>query len=134
MSNTSKRAVYYQQAEKLYVENGFSLQIIEDLFDKKVTRRTISNWKNEFDWDGKRKKHLEHNKSLIEETRELVKIALDNAKADPSSKNIAAYKRAVDALKALEAVNILNPDTPEKESEGLTPEKAAAIRKEILGF
>ena len=133
--NTSKRAVYYQQAEDLFVKQGFSLSILEDLFDSKVTRRTISNWKNEFGWDEKRKKHLEVTKSLIDDTRELVRITLDNAKAMPTSKNITAYTRAVNALKALETVNIIAPpESEDKKDKGLTPEAADKIRKEVLGF
>lgn len=132
--NTSKRAIYHQQAEDLYVQQGFSLQIIEDLFLNKVTRRTLSNWKNEFNWDGKRKKFLDTTQSLIDGARELVKTTLENAKLDPTSKNIAAYNRAISALKNLETVKLMDVPEDESGSKEITPERAEEIRKKILGL
>jgi len=132
--NTSKRAIYYQQAEDLYIQQGFSLQIIEDLFKGKVTRRTLNNWKNEFNWDGKRAKFLDTTQSLIDGARELVNATLERARLEPSSKNIAAYSRAISALKNLEAVRIMDVSDEETGAKEITPEKAAEIRKKVLGI
>lgn len=125
-TNTAKRAVYYQKAEELYVVYGFTIEMICNLFEEKVTDRTLRNWRKDFDWDGKRRKYLDSTRSLLEDAMAMAKEALVIARAKPTQDNIKSFKLAVESVQKLRAMKAdaiaeENEDNPEEKQ--LTPEK-----------
>ena len=68
----SKQAIYYEEAKRLYVYEGFNLDTIVGMFESKVSRKTLYNWKTEGEWDQKR---VEHAKSTEDIQAQLIKLA-----------------------------------------------------------
>jgi hypothetical protein len=130
-TNTGKQAVYYQLAEDYYVKKGFPVSAIASLIGDAVTDRTIRNWRERFGWDDKRKKYVLQNKQQLQKARTILDKCADIADADPNPKNLLAYMRAVQVVKSLEGVEIINPDEKEEnpEENNLTPEKVKEFAK-----
>ena len=121
----SKRAIYYDEAQRLYVNQGMTLDAIEGILEEKITRRTLFNWKEEGNWDSKRERYLAETADLDELMRQVAKTALTRAAADPSPKNVLAMARAVAALKAHQGLSLL--DDPEPEVQTSAEQKRADI-------
>jgi len=126
----AKKAVYGQEAERLYVRKGKTLEEISRLLH--VSVRTLSLWKNRDNWSGKRKAFLtsphgsaEALRDILEQKiHELQSLApgeIDGKAIDGISKVVAAItkiERQADPL--AEAINVLDSFTAfvrERESE-----------------
>lgn len=103
----SKKAIYYDEGKRLYVQNGIALDTIEDMLSGNVTRRTLHNWKTEGRWDEKRKRYIEEQQDLGDMVLEIAKTVAQNALADPSPKNLLSLARALNALKEKDALAML---------------------------
>ena len=66
----SKRDLYYEEAQSLYVA-GMKISNIAEMLP--VTRRTLSNWKSLGHWERRRELVTEHPKLISEALRGLVK-------------------------------------------------------------
>ncbi len=127
----AKQAIYLEEAKRLYVQEGFSLDTIVGMLGKNVSRKTLYNWKEQYEWDKKRKEYVEQTKELHAEIRELVKLTLQRAKADPSPKNLSAFARAISAMKVYEGVKLLEEETTPKERQELTKDIIEKIEKDL---
>lgn len=127
----AKQAIYLEEAQRLFVQEGFPLDTILSMLGKHVSRKTLYNWKMQFDWDGKRKKYVEETKELHAEIRELVRLTLQRAKADPTPKNLSAFARAINAMKVYEGVKLLEEETTPKERQELTKDIVEKIEKDL---
>ncbi|MEW5745271.1 MAG: hypothetical protein AB1805_07545 [Nitrospirota bacterium] len=95
-----KTALYYEEAQRLFVREGFSLDAIVGMLGKNVSRKTLFNWKKDGEWEEKRRKHLEQNKGTKDQLKALVDVTLRNAEAEPTPKNILALLRAIQAYES----------------------------------
>lgn len=114
----SKKAIYYEEAKRLYVNNGIALDTIESMLENKVTRRTLHNWKSDGKWDDKRKRYLSEQEDLSDMVMAIAKTCAQNAAADPNPKNMLALLRAITALKEKDALALLTKTDSEKGTEG----------------
>lgn len=127
----AKQAIYLEEAKRLYVQEGFSLDTIVGMLGKNVSRKTLYNWKEQNEWDRKRREFIEQTKAMHEEIRELTKLTLKNAKANPTPKNLLAFVRAISALKTYEGVKLLEDETTPGERKELTGDIVTKIEKEL---
>lgn len=115
----AKKAIYYDEAKRLYVTQGMALTTIEGMLDGNVSRRQIHNWKTEGKWDDKRKRYLEENESLQTMVMEIAKTAAKNALAKPTPKNMLALTRAIAALNQKDALALFAGSTEKKEKTSI---------------
>lgn len=130
-----KKAYYYEEAKRMYIHDGFSLDAIVPLLKNEVSRKTLYNWKEEGKWDEEKKKKLEDGASLEQEWREVIKVLVKEAKANPSASNIFAVHKAMMTLKIFQS-GLRFEDTPEVETDKpstLSPESVEKI-KDLLGL
>lgn len=130
----AKTAIYYEEAKRLYVNEGFAIDTIVGMLGNKVSRKTLYNWKKKGEWDRKRKEFLKQTKDLQEELLELARLTLKEAKANPTPKNILAMGRALAALRTYQGVKLLEEETTEEDRQGLTEADVKKIEKEVLGL
>lgn len=107
----AKQALYFEEAQRLYVQEGLSLDAIVSILGKKVSRKTLYNWKVQGDWDTKRKNYLKETEDLQAQLMQLAKIAMKEAMANPSPHNIYALTKAISALKTWQGVKVIEEET-----------------------
>jgi len=79
------------EAKKLYVESLFSLETILKVLTQKVSRKTLYNWKNNYDgldeadWDKLRGQKFSEAKDIKEGLREVIKALIKEIKIDPKN-------------------------------------------------
>lgn len=134
----AKQAIYIEEAKRLFVQDGFSLDAIVGMLNGKVSRKTLYNWKVQGEWETKRKNFLEETKDLRDEIREIAKLTIAEAKARPTPKNLLAMCRAIAALKNYDGVKLLEDETTEAQRKDLTkeisPDNLEYIKKVIYGL
>jgi hypothetical protein len=130
----AKQAIYYEEAKRLYVNEGLSLDAIVGIFNNKVSRKTLYNWKIKGDWDTKRRNYLKSTEDLQKQLTKLAQIALKEALANPTPHNVYAVTKAVAALKQYQGVKLLEDETTPKQRKGLTKEIVKQIEREVLGL
>ncbi len=87
----AKQAIYEDQARRWFVEEGLSLDSIVGMLDGKVSRKTLYNWSQKFDYDGKRKAFLENNEDRRAQVITLERQLFNEVKTNPTSKNIKRW-------------------------------------------
>ena len=126
-------------AEHLYV---YKLKNIDTIAKElKVNRKTVMNWKEQFDWDTRRRQYTQSKTAFHEELYEFARkimkdITLDmeaGEKVDPG--RFYAFCRLLPMfgkVKSYEDVIAMSKAKPVQ--KGLTPEIIARIEEEILGI
>lgn len=128
-----KNAVVYEEAKRLYVHSGLSVEMIAELLKEKVSKRTIFNWKQENNWDEQRTRAVEVTGDIQAELTEIVKLSIQRVKEEPSAQNIFALIKAILALKSLQGIRFEDEEeVPEKKA--FRPETIDKIQREILGL
>lgn len=127
-----KNAALYEEAKRLYVTEGFSVDAIVELLKDKVARKTLYNWKTANNWDDQRKAYQQENEDLQKEIKEIAKIAIKEAKANPTPHNIYAVVKALSALKLMQGIQIVEDDNGEK-IKGISKETFEFVQRELLG-
>jgi hypothetical protein len=134
----AKAAIYAEEAKRLFVVEGFSLDAIVGMLNGKVSRKTLFNWKVEGQWESKRKEYLEQTKDLHAQLKDIVDITVKEAKARPSSKNIRAMFQALAALDKYTGMKLSKGDAPEADpseiARALSPETLDYIKKALYGL
>ena len=113
----AKQAIYEDQARRWFVEEGISLDAIVGMLDGKVSRKTLFNWKEKYEWDLKRKTFLEHNEDRRSQVIALERQLFNEVKANPTSKNIKRWLlllAAVDKYGTPDSLTIKDQETPEQ--------------------
>ncbi|MCX8009880.1 MAG: DUF1804 family protein [Ignavibacteria bacterium] len=126
-----KNAVLYEEAKRLYVYDGLSIDAIVEILKNNVSRKTLYNWKNDYNWDVQRKKYLQQTEDLHTELLEIAKNAIKKARANPTPHNIYAVAKAISCLKLMQGIE-LKDDSDEPKS--IKPETIEFIQKTILGI
>jgi hypothetical protein len=134
----AKAAIYAEEAKRLFVVEGFSLDAIVGMLDKKVSRKTLYNWKIEGQWEDKRREYLEQTKDLGGQIKDIVDITAKNAKAHPSSKTIRAMFQALVSWEKYNNMKLGKGDAPETDpteiAKTLSPETLDYIKKALYGL
>lgn len=128
-----KNAALYEEAKRLYVIEGFSVDAIVELLKNKVARKTLYNWKTTNNWDDQRKAYQQENEDLQKEIKDIARIAIKEAKANPTPHNIYAVVKALSALKLMQAVQVYEDGGVEK-IKSISKDTIDFIQKEILGL
>lgn len=129
-----KHAALYEEAKRLYVIEGFSLDAIVELLKNQVSRKTLYNWRTQHNWDDQRRQYVATNEDLQREVIEITRQAIKEAKANPTPHNIYAVAKALSALKLLQGIDTEDSDTSPEKPKGLSRETAELIQREILGM
>ncbi len=127
-----KNAALYEEAKRLYVIEGFSLDAVVELLKNQVARKTLYNWKTKNDWDKQRDLFLKQNEDLAKDIMEIAKVTIKEAKANPTPHNIYAVVKAIGALKLLQGINVKD-DNDDKPKE-ISKETVEFVQREILGI
>lgn len=133
----AKAAIYAEEAKRLFVIEGFSLDAIVGMLDKKVSRKTLFNWKTEGEWDAKRKEYLAQRVDLTDQLRDIADLAVKEAKARPTSKSIRAMLQALVAWEKYNNMKVGKTETPDDVSttaKQLSPETLDYIKKALYGL
>jgi hypothetical protein len=128
-----KNAALYEEAKRLYVIEGFSVDAIVELLKDKVSRKTLYNWKTANNWDDQRKAYQKEDEDLQKEIREIARIAIKEAKANPTPHNIYAVVKALSALKLMQGIELVEDEKGEQIT-GIKKETIELIKKEMLGL
>lgn len=107
----AKQAIYFDEAQRLYVQEGLSLDAIVSILGKKISRKTLYNWKVQGDWDTKRKNYLKETEDLQTQLTQLARMAMKEALANPTPHNIYALTKAISALKTWQGVKVIEEET-----------------------
>lgn len=99
-----KNAALYEEAKRMYVTEGMSVDAIVELLQNKVSRKTIYNWKGEHNWDEQRRQYLGTTADIRTELLEITRNAIREAKVSPTPHNIYAVVKALSALKIISAI------------------------------
>lgn len=134
----AKQAIYAAEAERLYVNQGLSIDAILGILEGKVSRKTLYNWKVEGKWDEKREKHQQFEIEIADGVRNLVRKTMMEALANPTRSSILAFKQAFSVAKMVDEplLNFIQgTDEPETQEKDTDSKKAAlkALFKEAYG-
>lgn len=134
----AKQALYMEDARRRYVEDGLSLDAIVGLLGKKISRKTLYNWKDQYGWDAKRKAFLEQHQDLKLQLIQLAQQVFNEAKANPTGKNIKRMLLMFAAVDKYGDASLLTkdqtPDQKEKLKNLYSPELLEHIQKVIYGL
>ena len=126
-----KSAALYEEAKRLYVYEGFSLDAIVDLLKGQVSRKTLYNWKIKNEWDKQREQFIKQNEDLASELLDIARRTIKEAKANPTPHNIYAVVKAISALKLLQGVSL---NEKEEKPKTISKETIEFVQKELLGL
>lgn len=129
-----KNAALYEEAKRLYVFEGFSLDTIVELLQNKVARKTLYNWKSANNWDDQRKKYVEETVDMQKEIKEIARVAIREAKANPTPHNIYAVVKALSALKLMLNLRDIGNNNDNDKDKQISKETIDFIQKELLGL
>ena len=134
----SKAVIYHEEAKRLFVREGFSLDAIVGMLNNKVSRKTLFNWKKDNEWDAKREEYLAQAVDLSAQLLQIADLTVKKALKDSSPKNLLAMCRAISALKSYDALKLLDTETTEEQRKNLTkeisPENLAYIKNVLYGL
>jgi len=130
----SKSLILRDEARRLYVNDGLTLEAIFEILKGKISKRTLYLWKEQDEWDKKRTENVRHNENIKDGIIKIVKLCLKRAEEDPNPHNIYALAKAIAALREADAVKIFENKESPSEKTKLTDEELKKIQKEILGI
>ncbi|MBO6181504.1 hypothetical protein J6O86_07450 [bacterium] len=126
-------------AEHLYV---YKLKNIDTIANElKLNRKTVMNWKEQFDWDTRRRQYTQSKTAFHEELYEFARKIMKDITVDMESGEdinpgrFYAFCRLLPMfgkVKSYEDIIAMSKSKPAK--KGLTPEVIARIEEEILGI
>ena len=123
----SKLALFYDQAEKLYVQDGFNLDQIASIMKDGVSRKTLFTWKKDFNWDDKRKNQQTSRYNIQDNALEMLRIATTKFFELPSDKTMKQVETAVKICQKL-GVDLHIKEKGEDKKRSAPEDVAKAIR------
>lgn len=138
----AKKAQYYIEAERLFVQDRLSVEEIADRVP--VSARSLGDWRREHDWDGKRVRFSETNTKTHEKLYTLIQTLTDKAiqsaqsGEEPSQSQLYFIGKMAPLLLKLqsyeEAATEKDDEPEQPKKQGLTEETIKKIEEEILGI
>lgn len=126
----NKQLQFLEDAERLYVENGIETISIEGVLKGAVSRRTLDNWKVQYNWDKKRENHRSKRGNLQDKFLKALDDTLNQFYADPTDKNLKKIKTAIEIATKL-GID-LGVKVAGEEKKKAAPADIAAKIKQIL--
>lgn len=127
------------EAERLFTYEFLTIDEIANRLN--ISRRTVCNWKEQSDWNNKRKEYLKSKQSFHEELYEFarklmngISTDLDNGeKVDPG--RMYAFCRILPMFtKVKDYEDVIKKKDKKQTQKGLTPELIAQIEEQVLGI
>jgi len=136
----AKKAAYFEEAERLYVYEQMTLEGITGKIP--VSVRTLSGWKNDGDWDGKRRQYLESRQSFHEELYQLarklarsVSVEIDAGEKPDAGRLYALLRLSEKLLKVKEYEDVAAKEEATRQpARGITEDVLRLIEEEVLGI
>jgi hypothetical protein len=125
-------AVIKEKAKEMYVTNGLNVSTISSLLHE-VTKRTLSAWRKEGNWEMLRKNKVAHTVIRREKIERALDSALDSLEANFDPKLV----RSIGELAAILKSTLIFEFTEElkqnlnKRKKGLTPEALKEIEEKL---
>ena len=137
--NLNSKEYLVSEAERLYV---YELNTVDEISSKlKISTKTVSRWKEKYDWEHKKKSFLHSKQSFHQEMYEFARKLLDCIKEDFESGEkvdtgrLYAFNKIIPMFtKVKDYEDIVTLKDKPKKQKGLTPEIIAEIEEEILGI
>ncbi len=137
--NLNSKKILLNEAERLYV---YKYLMVDELADRlHLNRKTIMAWKEEYDWDKKRKSYLKSKRAFHEELYEFARKLMEcitadmeaGEKVDPG--RMYAFWKIIPLFAKVKTYEdiVSKNETPEK-PKGLSDELIAKIEEEVLGI
>ncbi len=142
----NKRAALYADAERLYVQDQLTLEAIAKKLGCSV--RTLTSWKGEGNWEGKRNGFIDLETSLHSDlyrlaqliTRRNLAILEEEKESGPAGlvneKQMSVAFRAISIVKNVVAYEEteVSPKEDSEQKQGLTEDTVKKIEEAILGI
>lgn len=137
----SKKALYYEQAEQLYVREQNTITEIEAKLP--VSEKTVRTWKAEGDWDIKKQQYLQSKQAFHEElysfSRKLMKSIEEDwgsgKQVDPGRLyTLTRMLPLITKVKSYEDVRLAKEQEAGEKKKGLSEDVIRKIEQEILGL
>jgi hypothetical protein len=135
----SKKHIFYNKAERLYVYEFLGIEEVASRLN--LGSRTIRNWKDENDWDKKKREYLKSKLAFHEELYEFARKLMYSIQEDLASGEkvdpgrMFAFTRMlplITKIKEYEDVAVKKEQT--QENKGLTEDIVKLIEEEVLGI
>ena len=138
----AKKEIYYDQAEKLFVDGGHPIERVSEILP--VSKKTLYQWKQQGDWGNRKKAHLASRRNvadilrqrLEEKIGEIDGRSFTSGDADEISKIMATITRmekdAYDLRTA--AVEVMERFGRYLRAHGKDPSELQQISRHIQGF
>ncbi len=129
----AKKAIYYQEAEHLFVVERLTLKAISKRLG--VSTRTLQEWSKQGSWEQRREAFAKMASSSHEKTHRLYNRWLDRAVNSETLDidTVYALSKLAPLLKRLEQYESTVAHKTDNAPKGLSPDTVAAIEERILG-
>jgi hypothetical protein len=107
-----KKAGLFEEAKRLYVQEGKTLVIIATQLQ--VSQQTLVKWKAEGEWESWRAKYVKSEEHFSDVLNDLKKKLAMRALEDPQAQNIYALCRIIGVLKPSAAIELRRIEEEEK--------------------
>lgn len=129
----------FNEAERLYTNEYLT---VDELADRLcLNRKTILSWKEQGDWDTKRRELLKSKQSFHQELYEFARNLMDGISADlragtkvDPGRMYAFCKIIPMFTKVKNYEDLVSSNNKKTSPRGLTPELIAQIEEEVLGI
>ncbi len=129
----------FNEAERIFI---YEYSTVDEVADKlRLNRKTIMSWKEEGDWDKKRKDFLKSKQSFHEELYEFARKLMKDITSDMDSGEkidpgrMYAFCKIIPMFtKVKDYEDIVAKKDKKERPRGLTPEIVAQIEEEVLGI
>lgn len=135
----TKKHLYYSNAERMFVVEQMTLDEIASR--TQTNERTIRKWKEEGDWDSKKKLYLKSKQMFHEELYDFARKLMKGIKEDiekgekvDSGRMYAFTKMLPMIVKVKEYEDIKTKREDKDDKKGLTDDIVAIIEQEVLGI
>ena len=136
--NLSNKRYLLNESERLYI---YELNSIEEIARKvNISTKTVSRWKEQFDWDHKKRMFLKSKQTFHNEMYEFARKLMTGIMADmeagekvDSSRMYAFCKIIPMFTKVKDYEDVMNKKDEDR-PKGLTPDLVRQIEQEVLGI
>lgn len=135
----TKKHLYYSDAERMYVVEQMTLDEIASR--TQTNERTIRKWKEQGDWDTKKKQYLKSKQMFHEELYDFARKLMKGIKEDiekgekvDSGRMYAFTKMLPMIVKVKEYEDIQTKREENADKKALTDDIVAIIEQEVLGI
>ena len=112
-----KKALYFHEAERLYVFQGLSCEEIAGILN--ISARTLYEWKKQGEWDKKRLDYLKSSQDIAGQIENLLRRAIREADENPTPQNFYAVVQLLNALHKARGIKVVEEETDDERRQKL---------------